>query len=668
MPRWTLGWMRSPSLELAGLRRSFGDRVAVDGLSFSVPAGRCSGSSVATVPEDDDDADHLRFVGAGCGQRVLGRRADRRGVRERIGYMPEERGLYPKMRLGDQLEYFAVLHGASHEQGRAAALSWLDRLGLGDRVLARVEELSHGNQQRVQLAAALVHQPELLILDEPFAGLDPIATDVMAEVLREQAARGVPVLFSSHQLELVEQLCESVAIIDHGRLVACGEVDELRAGGPRLIRVDVRDAAAGWIDALPDVELVERTGSRTVLKLGPAADPQRILDAARSAGSVTHFARAAADARGAVSRGGVAMSARRAVWEVARRELVERSRSRVMRISVVLMLILSVGGAIAAARLSGKTPTDNIGLVGPRSVALEPAIRLQAKAARPAVRLQPLPARGGCARGARRRGRRGAGRRAATARQELALAARRPRRAGRGRRSGCARSTAQLGAQSDAGARALAPRALPVEVLDPNARKIERNRGLLAVGLIALLIVLVFYGQAVAQGVTEEKSSRVVELLLTTVSPRRLLAGKVLGIGMLGLAQLLLAGGAALAAGRLAGGAGLPSAAPETVALVLLWFVLGYVFYSVAFAAAGALVSRQEDLETAMTPITVVLIGAFYLALIVSNSNPNGTVARIAAFVPPFSPMVVPARMVLGDMTAVGLALAIAIDLLATAA
>jgi ABC-type transport system involved in multi-copper enzyme maturation permease subunit len=180
-------------------------------------------------------------------------------------------------------------------------------------------------------------------------------------------------------------------------------------------------------------------------------------------------------------------------------------------------------------------------------------------------------------------------------------------------------------------------------------------------------MVLVFYGQAVAQGVTEEKSSRVVELLLTTVPPRRLLTGKVLGIGALGLAQLMLAGGAALIAGKLAGGAGLPSAAPKAVALVVLWFVLGYVFYSVAFAVAGALVSRQEDLTTAMLPINLLLIGAFYLALIVVNVNPNGTVAQIAAFVPPLSPMVVPARMVLGDMNAAGLIAAVAIDLIATA-
>ena len=150
-------------------------------------------------------------------------------------------------------------------------------------------------------------------------------------------------------------------------------------------------------------------------------------------------------------------------------------------------------------------------------------------------------------------------------------------------------------------------------------------------------------------------SSRVVELLLTTLSPRRLLAGKVLGVGLLGLAQLLVAGGAALAAGQLAGGAGLPSAAPEAVALVLLWFVLGYAFYSVAYAAVGALVSRQEDLAGATTLLTTVLIGSFVLAMIALD-NPNGTLATVAAFVPPFAPMVVPARVVLGDMSAVGLA------------
>ncbi|MHB1569680.1 MAG: ABC transporter ATP-binding protein [Solirubrobacteraceae bacterium] len=282
--------MKDPGLELVGLRRSFGDLVAVDDLSFTIPAGRLfgfvgrNGAGKTTTMRIvcgllSPDAGSVLWRGARIDQIA----------RTRIGYMPEERGLYPKMRVADQLEYFAVLHGASHAQGRAAARRWLDRLGLAKRESDRVDALSHGNQQRVQLAAALVHDPELLVLDEPFAGLDPIAADVMSDVLHEQAARGVPVLFSSHQLELVEQLCESVAIIDRGHLVACGSVAELRSSGPRLLRIDVRDAAAGWTDSLVGAKLVERANGRTVLELSAQADPQRILDAARSAGTVTHF-------------------------------------------------------------------------------------------------------------------------------------------------------------------------------------------------------------------------------------------------------------------------------------------------------------------------------------------------------------------------------------------
>jgi ABC-2 type transport system ATP-binding protein len=159
-------------LELRGLRRSFGDLVAVEDLSLSVPAGRMfgfvgrNGAGKTTT---------MRIVcgllAADAGSVCWDEGPIDARVRERIGYMPEERGLYPKMRLGDQLEYFAVLHSASHREGRAAARSWLDWLGLGDREGARVEALSHGNQQRVQLAAALVHRPDVLILDERLRGL-----------------------------------------------------------------------------------------------------------------------------------------------------------------------------------------------------------------------------------------------------------------------------------------------------------------------------------------------------------------------------------------------------------------------------------------------------------------------------------------------------------------
>jgi ABC-2 type transport system ATP-binding protein len=204
--------------------------------------------------------------------------------------MPEERGLYPKMRVGDEVEYFGVLHGLSHADARTRAAQWLDRLGLGARRSSRVEQLSQGNQQRVQLAAALVHEPELLVLDEPFAGLDPIVCDQLTDVLRQQAADGVPVLFSSHQLDLVEHVCERVAIIDRGRLVACGAVDELRAGGPRMIRAEVRDAAHDWTAGLSGAVVVERAADGVVLELAPDADSQRVLDAARRAGTVVRFA------------------------------------------------------------------------------------------------------------------------------------------------------------------------------------------------------------------------------------------------------------------------------------------------------------------------------------------------------------------------------------------
>jgi ABC-2 type transport system ATP-binding protein len=274
-----------------GLRRTFGDFVALDGLSFSVPAGALfgfvgrNGAGKTTT---------MRIV---CGLLAAdegsvawrGRAIDAQ-ARERIGYMPEERGLYPKMRTRDQLEYFGVLHGLSHAQARTAAGDWLERLGLGDRAGARVEQLSQGNQQRVQLAAALVHRPELLVLDEPFAGLDPIVCDLLTEVLREQASRGVPVLFSSHQLELVEHICESVAIIDRGRLVACGAVDELRAGGPRMIRAQVRGATREWTADVAGVTVVQRAADGVVLELEPEADSQQVLDAARRAGRVIRFA------------------------------------------------------------------------------------------------------------------------------------------------------------------------------------------------------------------------------------------------------------------------------------------------------------------------------------------------------------------------------------------
>jgi ABC-2 type transport system ATP-binding protein len=280
-------------LELDDLSRSFGDTRALDGLSFSVAPGQMFGF---VGPNGAGKTTAMRIV-LGVVQpdrgevRWHGRPVDA-DARRRFGYMPEERGLYPKMRARDQLVYLARLHGAERVAAERSADHWLERLGLGERAGDRVEQLSLGNQQRVQLGAALVHDPELLVLDEPFSGLDPIGVDLLSDVLREIAEGGVPVIFSSHQLELVEQLCEAVAIVSAGRLVASGGVDELRDGAAagRRVRVAVDGAADGWDLALAGrAAVVERGRHGVVLDLADGIPPAAVLDAARAAGEVTHF-------------------------------------------------------------------------------------------------------------------------------------------------------------------------------------------------------------------------------------------------------------------------------------------------------------------------------------------------------------------------------------------
>jgi ABC-2 type transport system ATP-binding protein len=280
-------------LEVIELSRRYGDVVALDRLSFEVEPGRLFGF---VGPNGAGKTTTMRIILGvlepdGGEVRWRGRPVDL-DTRARFGYMPEERGLYPKMRVLDQLAYFASLHGLSRAAAAAAAESWLGRLGIADRAGDRVESLSLGNQQRVQLGAALVHGPELLVLDEPFSGLDPVGVDVLSGVLQGLAEEGVPVVFSSHQLELVERLCESVAIVKDGRLVASGRVDELRERGTSgpTVRVAVPGAGEEWLAGVSGAEVVDRGSSGLLVALRDGAGPDALLDAARSAGTVTHFA------------------------------------------------------------------------------------------------------------------------------------------------------------------------------------------------------------------------------------------------------------------------------------------------------------------------------------------------------------------------------------------
>jgi ABC-2 type transport system ATP-binding protein len=280
-------------LEFDGLVKTYGDVRVLEGVSFAVAPGQMfgfcgsNGAGKTTTMRiamglARADAGEVRWRGAALDD----------ASRQRIGYMPEERGLYPKMKVADQLTYFARLHGATSADADRAVQEWTERLGLAEKRGERVEKLSLGNQQRVQLAAALVSGPEVLILDEPFSGLDPVGVDSLADALLERCRAGVPVVFSSHQLDLVERLCDAVGILARGRIVASGTVPELRQReGGRQLRVVVPDAGPGWADGVPGVRVVSEQRGDTVLELDPATDDQAVLAAALRTGRVTHFAR-----------------------------------------------------------------------------------------------------------------------------------------------------------------------------------------------------------------------------------------------------------------------------------------------------------------------------------------------------------------------------------------
>jgi ABC-2 type transport system ATP-binding protein len=278
-------------LSLRDTRKRFGAVQALDGCSFSVERGRMLGF---LGPNGAGKTTSMRavfgLVALDGGEVLWDGRSVGLEERLRFGYMPEERGLYPRMQVGEQLAYFGRLHGLDAAAARAAAAGWLERLGIADRAGARVEELSHGNQQRAQLAAALVHEPELLVLDEPFAGLDPVAVRTLAGVLRDEAARGAAVLFSSHQLELVEDICEEVAIIDHGRIVASGDLNALRrASRRRRIELQLEDAPPAWLPDVVGVELVERRNGDLRLFARRDVDPEQVLAEAERAARVVAF-------------------------------------------------------------------------------------------------------------------------------------------------------------------------------------------------------------------------------------------------------------------------------------------------------------------------------------------------------------------------------------------
>ena len=280
------------TLEIRDLRKRFGDTQALDGMSFTVGDGELYGFVGSNgAGKSTTMRIALGVLEADSGEVLLNGIPLNDGSRRHIGYMPEERGLYGKEKILDQLVFLAKLHGVDGAAAKQRGTELLEELGLGERVNDKLDDLSLGNQQRVQLAASLIHDPEILILDEPFSGLDPVAVDVMSTMLTDRARSGVPVVFSSHQLDLVQRLCDRVGIVSRGRMVAEGTVDELRAGGP--VRFKVSTTARGWFPE--GTELISDASTHVILETNSIDDDQRILHAALAAGEVHEFSRVVPD-------------------------------------------------------------------------------------------------------------------------------------------------------------------------------------------------------------------------------------------------------------------------------------------------------------------------------------------------------------------------------------
>lgn len=277
----------SSVLSIEGLTKTYGEVVALDGASFTVAPARIvgflgpNGAGKTTTMRcifglANPDAGSITWNGSPIDDIL----------RLSFGYMPEERGLYPRMRIGDQLAYLGRLSGMAAADARKATATWLERLGLSDRMDSRLEQLSHGNQQRIQLAAALIHRPVLAVLDEPFAGLDPIGVETMSEILRSLAAEGTSVLFSSHQLDLVADVCQDVVIIEAGRVVMAGNVEELRRSSPiRIVEVMVDERP--WTSPLFEVE--DDTNGRIRHRVKTGVNLREVVEAAGADGAITRL-------------------------------------------------------------------------------------------------------------------------------------------------------------------------------------------------------------------------------------------------------------------------------------------------------------------------------------------------------------------------------------------
>jgi len=358
------------------------------------------------------------------------------------------------------------------------------------------------------------------------------------------------------------------------------------------------------------------------------------------------------------------VSATSPVLLVARREFLERARDRSFQMSTAITTLILLGVIVIPHLLAGGPPSYKLGMIGPRAQAVGDAVRAAAPTAGVKVALQAVPDRAAAEAAVRHdRLRAVVTDRDVVVRRDLPAQLAALLQAAT-RQVGTVEALRGSGADPASVQRALATPPLPVSALSPQSKAAEARKTLAFFGIIVLYGQLVTYGLWVATGVVEEKSSRVVEVLLAAIRPRQLLTGKLLGIGLLGLLQLLALGAVGLAVAVGIGAFDLPAGAAGTLTQVLLWFLLGYVFYATIFAGAAATVSRQEEMQNAITPLTLVILASFFFGFSAIN-NPSSTLATVTSYLPPVSVMVMPSRWAGGDVSAWQLLVAVALMLLA---